>query len=309
MAHPIIKIPVMVTAPLEIVYTTCGEMVDSLQLALDRYNNLPIEKRIVVQYRKKIKQKIVKGIDSTRFNIGNVPVVIIRAEEYKTGLEDLYVEHVGTDTQLIQNDDKLGSSQNYALLYPLLTFDDNGDPVNRWCAFIYDDPSKDDADIKNTIKTILTRVLLFKVKTVLRSSVVEELRRAGVVAQLKETFVSIENVENEELNITQYEVRSSAKRTKEIIYEGVPAELVLQMVDNPSLDGYEKKVLSVKVNDSLIYKYVYEESDTETPSLTTLEENNCYQVPVSEEELSHIHEPAFVANILRNIIDNFISNA
>lgn len=83
MADLIIKIPVMVTAPLEIVHTTCGEMVDNLQLALDRYNNLPIEKHIVVQYRKKIKQKIVKGIYSTRFNIGNVPVVIIRAEEYK----------------------------------------------------------------------------------------------------------------------------------------------------------------------------------------------------------------------------------
>ena len=308
MANLTIKIPVMVTAPLELSCGTCAEMVTKLETALKDYNDLPTDHKVVVQYRRKMKRKIIKYIDLTKFSIGDVPVVMMRVEEYKVGLDDLYVQPHGSQAQTIQENDRLGSNQNYALLYPLLTFDDDGCLVNRWCAFVYDDPSKDDADIKNTIKTVLTRILLYKVQTVLRTSVADELRKAGVIAQLKATFVSMENVENEEWELTQYEVRASAKRTKDVVYRGVPAELVQQVIDDPSTEGYEKKVLNIKVSDSLSYKYTIEEGDATEPIITAIEESNCYQISVAENELSHIHEPAFVSEKLRKIIDDFIAN-
>lgn len=308
MTNLTIKIPVMVTAPLDFPCGTCAEMVTRFETALMDYNNLPIEHKVVVQYRRKMKRKIIKYIECTQFPIGGVPVVMLRAEEYKVGLDDLYIQPHGSQAQTIQENDRLGSNQNYALLYPLLTFDENGGPINRWCAFIYDDPSKDDADIKNTIKTVLTRILLCKVQSVLRTSVADELRKAGVIAQLKATFVSMENVENEEWELQQYEVRASAKRTKDIVYKAVPAELVQQVIDAPSTEGYEKKVLNIKVSDSLSYKYTIEEGDETEPIITAIEESNCYQISVAEHELSHIHEPEFVSRKIRKIIDDFIAN-
>lgn len=303
-----IKIPVFLTAPLDNAYATYGDMIAAARTTLDDYNNRPTENKVVVTYRKKIKQKTIKFVIADSMTISGVPSLLIRAEEYKTGLDDLYLQQ-GPNQKEIQSTDRLGSTKNYALLFPQIRFDENAHPINQWCAFVYADPSKDDVDVKNTIKTILTRILLYKVKPVLRSSVAERLREMNSVSQIKVNFCTVENQNNEDLKLREYNTEYHLKSSKEVVYQGVPVELANQYLNDGDLEGYKKKTVSVKVTDSLSYKYVYEENEeTQASILAALEENNCYEIDVPTDDLSHIHEPIYVKRYLEQIVNSFVQN-
>mgnify|MGYP003321264009 CR=1 FL=1 len=203
----------------------------------------------------------------------------------------------------------MGSTKNYALLFPQICFDVNAHPINQWCAFVYVDPSKDDVDVKNTIKTILTRILLYKVKPVLRSSVAERLQAMGTVNQIKVSFCTVENQNNEDLRLREYNTKYHLKSSKEVVYQGVPVGLANQYLNDGNLEGYKKKTISVKVTDTLSYKYVYEENDeTQASMLAALEENNCYEIDVPTDDLVHIHEPIYVKRYLERIVNDFVQN-
>ena len=245
-----IKIPVFITAPLDNAYATYEEMIAAVRTILDDYNNGPLENKVIVTYRKKIKQKTIKHVIADSMLISGIPSLLIRAEEFKTRLDDLYLQR-GHGLQEIQSTDQLGSTKNYALLFPQISFDEDTHPINQWCVFVYADPSKDDADVKNTIKTILTRILPCKVKPVLRSTVAERLREMGSVNQIKVSFCTVENKNNEDLRLREYNTEYHLKSGKELIYQAVPVELASQYLNDSDLEGYKKKTISVKVTDSL----------------------------------------------------------
>lgn len=304
-----IKIPVFLTAPLDNAYPTYDEMIAATRTVLEDYNNRPNENKVIVTYRKKFKQKTIKYVIADSMVISGVPSLLIRAEEFKTGLDDLYLQQQGHLQQEIQNTDQLGSTKNYALLFPQIRFDEDAHPINQWCAFVYADPSKDDADVKNTIKTILTRILPYKVKPVLRSSVAERLQEMNRVNQIKVSFCTVENQNNEDLRLREYNTEFHLKSNKEVVYQGVPVDLATQLLDDGDLEGFKKKTISVKVTDSLSYKYVYEENEeTQASMLAALEENNCYEMDVPADDLAHIHEPIYVKRYLERIVNSFVRN-
>ena len=42
--------------------------------------------------------------------------------------------------------------------------------------------------------------------------------------------------------------------------------------------------------------------------LAALEENNCYEIDVPADALTHIHEPIYVKRYLEQIVNSFIQN-
>lgn len=304
-----IKVPVLITAPIENPVRNYDAMKNAVLMRIAEYNDLPLENKAVVLYRKKLKSKTIKYIENTQLNIQNrVPVLLLRIEEFKTGHEDVYLHTDIVEEETINRTDQLGSKRNYVLLYPLLEFMDDGTVQNKWCAFVYSDPSKDDSDIKNTAKTVLTRILGYKVKTVLATSVRERITQAEAVKQIKVSYVTVNNEDNVHYNLRQYEVRYKHQDSKEIVYEDVPSNEALECITDRSLDGYQKKVVNVRVSDSLSYKYVYEGNELNEAMLSAIEENNCYEMDVDDNEIAHIHEPNIVLQNLLRVVTQFMSN-
>ena len=248
MANFTIKVPVIITAPLDNPQRTYNNMVQQVTDTITNYNNSPIDQRVIVLYRKKLKRKTIKSIELINNTLPDgTPVILMRVEEYKTGHNDVYLQRQAAREASVDSADQLGSKKNYALLYPLIIFKNDGTVINRWCVFVYDDPSKDDLDVKNTIKTVLTRILRYKVKSVLASSVAEKINQAGGVQQIKASYVTLQNDNNEDAVLQQYEVRYKHQDSKEVVYEGVPSEEAIEFINDRELDGFQKKVLTVKV--------------------------------------------------------------
>ncbi len=309
MTNYTIKIPVIITAPLDNPQRTYNNMVQQVTDTIANYNNSPIDQRVIVLYRKKLKRKTIKSIELINNTLPDgTPVILMRVEEYKTGHNDVYLQRQAAQEASVDSTDQLGSKKNYALLYPLIFFHEDGTVINRWCAFIYDDPSKDDSDVKNTIKTVLTRILQYKVKSVLASSVTEKINQVGAVQQIKASYVTLQNDNNEDAVLQQYEVRYKHQDSKEVVYEGVPSQEAIGFINNRELDGFQKKVISVKVSDSLSYKYTYELGAQEEVALSAIEENNCYEIEVRREDINQIHTPEIVLSHLIQVVNVFASN-
>lgn len=309
MANFTIKVPVIITAPLDNPQRTYNNMVQQVTDTITNYNNSPIDQRVIVLYRKKLKRKTIKSIELINNTLPDgTPVILMRVEEYKTGHNDVYLQRQAAREASVDSADQLGSKKNYALLYPLIIFKNDGTVINRWCVFVYDDPSKDDLDVKNTIKTVLTRILRYKVKSVLASSVAEKINQAGGVQQIKASYVTLQNDNNEDAVLQQYEVRYKHQDSKEVVYEGVPSEEAIEFINDRELDGFQKKVLTVKVSNSLSYKYTYELGAQEEVALAAIEENNCYEMEVQGDDIHHLHSPEIVLGRLIQVVNAYVSN-
>lgn len=309
MANFTIKVPVIITAPLDNPQRTYNNMVQQVTDTITNYNNSPIDQRVIVLYRKKLKRKTIKSIELINNTLPDgTPVILMRVEEYKTGHNDVYLQRQAAREASVDSADQLGSKKNYALLYPLIIFKNDGTVINRWCVFVYDDPSKDDLDVKNTIKTVLTRILRYKVKSVLASSVAEKINQAGGVQQIKASYVTLQNDNNEDAVLQQYEVRYKHQDSKEVVYEGVPSEEAIEFINDRELDGFQKKVLTVKVSNSLSYKYTYELGAQEEVALAAIEENNCYEMEVQGDDIHHLHSPEVVLGRLIQVVNAYVSN-
>lgn len=309
MANFTIKVPVIITAPLDNPQRTYNNMVQQVTDTITNYNNSPIDQRVIVLYRKKLKRKTIKSIELINNTLPDgTPVILMRVEEYKTGHNDVYLQRQAAQEASVDSADQLGSKKNYALLYPLIIFKNDGTVINRWCVFVYDDPSKDDLDVKNTIKTVLTRILRYKVKSVLASSVAEKINQAGGVQQIKASYVTLQNDNNEDAVLQQYEVRYKHQDSKEVVYEGVPSEEAIGFINDRELDGFQKKVITVKVSNSLSYKYTYELGAQEEVALAAIEENNCYEMEVQGDDIHQLHTPEIVLSRLIQVVNAYASN-
>ena len=131
MANYTIKVPVIITAPLDNPQRTYNNMVQQVTDTITNYNNSPIDQRVIVLYRKKLKRKTIKSIELINNTLPDgTPVILMRVEEYKTGHNDVYLQRQAAREASVDSADQLGSKKNYALLYPLIIFKNDGTVIS-----------------------------------------------------------------------------------------------------------------------------------------------------------------------------------
>ena len=308
MANHKIKVPVLISDKLENPVESYAEMLDAVRVLIDRYNNGRLEDKAVIKYRNKLKYKVIPYVNHDIYPFDrNINAILLRVEEYKLGNTDMYLQPDGRAAQEIKSFDKLGTNCNYALMYPLVSYDSNGQPENRWVTFIYDDPSKDDADLHNTIKTVLTKILKFNVISVFRDRL-DNLSN-DVIEKLSINYVTKENLGNDEVELNEYTISIKEKKQRDVVYENIPVADALTLIRNYDLNGYDKKTVTAMVSDGLKYKYIYEVGDNEDAVLSSIEETNCYSIELdSDDDIQNMHQPENVKRNLQGIINRFLTD-
>ena len=224
-------------------------------------------------------------------------------------LPDIQMKYVEHDEALnLDANDKLGSNYNYALFYPLINFDRTGKPSNRWAIFIYDDPGKDDTDVINTIKSVAIKIFDLKIKQIQREGAKENILRQGIIEQIKITYATKQNINNEDIEFKDYLVSLKEQDNRVEVYEGLPSKDALTLIHNRNTRGFNIKKIFVKLNNHQKYKYVYESNEQKDLILTALLEDNCYEISVDENDLLHLYDPINVQSYLSSVINQFIAN-
>ena len=118
---------------------TYKNMIESLTRKIDEYNISSGEIKSVK--KKKIFEKVVKGIEYSETLIDNRSGLLVKMTAYNTNYIDGFFEE--NNKIALTKKSKIGSENNFMLMYPSIT---GLNPVSykyRWMILLYEDPNKD----------------------------------------------------------------------------------------------------------------------------------------------------------------------
>ena len=236
-----IKYPTLITSELSTHHLLHQQMIDDVVGIITAYTRKAPEDKLQIHYRGKTKVKVIKSIDPAFYLIGTVPCIQLCVQEYKIGQDDITLQRVGDDAarELTPND-KLGSNQNYALLYPLI--DQRAQPSNKWLIIIYATPGKDEADLVNTIKNVVNKILKFPFKHVIPMVI----NNQRVVPKVEVTLSTIENVDNDQFIHHDLIISSSSKSTKKVEYSNISPDAAEDILnDNHDVNTRTKRIVRI----------------------------------------------------------------
>lgn len=300
-----IKFPTLITSNLTTHHSRTQLMIDDVTNMIENYNNRAPEQKLRIPYRGKSKSKVIRAIHTTFYNIGMERCIQICVEEYKEGYSDLYYQ-TGNNPQVdINPEDRLGSTRNYALLYPLV--EHRQENVNRWLVVVYDTPDKDDSDIIGTIKYTVNKILEFPFTFVI-PSVLQGIQN---VPKIEVSFATLENIDNEQYALSNLITSRRAKKNRKIVYQDVPTDQIQDILDdNRNLRWYEKKLVRIFYdrNNRTAYTTYMITEDENGQIHQVMTAKYSYSEDVAAEDMVNINDQATMCNYFTSVISNYLRN-
>lgn len=301
----VIKYPTLITESTKNGFDNQVAMIDNVTAIFERYNNREESERLVVSTRGKTKEKVIKSVETSRIDMGDDHCLLLKIEEYKQGYGDLYLDSTQNVPRDITSSDKLGSKYNFALMYPFINHDDNDNNINRWVVFIYDTPDKDDRDLINTVKCVVSKILGKKFLNVINRNMANLTRYPWVSVRL----TSVENVNNQSLDLNQYVYSAKETKAKEVWYQDVPIDKAEQLRDERpdrvecGLKRVVKFFTSSDKKNYLKYEFEY---DGQGSLASTLMEKYSYSKEV--DNIDDVYKEQFMYECFLEVLSQFLAN-
>lgn len=159
-----IKIPVYTTTMLDqsvglFENVSFQDMVQMIKKRLDDFKS-PISS----SNRNKTKKTVVSDISYQDVQIGNVPALLLQISAFNTNMYDGYFE--ANEKIPIAKDNKLGSENNFILLYPRI----KGLSAETYTCFflmlVYEDPTKDNGEVCKLAKILVNKILNIPIENI-----------------------------------------------------------------------------------------------------------------------------------------------
>ena len=301
-----IKYPTLITSELQTHHLLHQQMIDDVNGVITAYNRKAPEEKLQIHYRGKTKVKVIKGITTTPLNIGQVPCILLCVQEYKTGQDDITLQRAGDNNESeINSDDKLGSNQNYALLYPLI--DQRAHPGNKWLIIMYATPGKDEVDLVNTIKNVVNKLFKFPFKYVIPMAI----NNQQVIPKVEVTLSTIENVDNDQFLHHDLIVSSSSKSTKKVEYANISPDAAEEILcDNRDVDTMTKRVVRIfhdALNKSAYTTYTATTGEDGAINTIMTTKYSDYD-DVEPDQMNTLYDLQTMRIRLSRILTNYLSN-
>lgn len=280
-----------------------AEMIKYAKKKIDKFKDSPL--KISKDKRNKAQTMEIDFVEYSEINIGDVPSLLIKISAYNTNLHDGYVE---TDRKFsLEQNHKVGSENNYFLLYPHIIGVDSSNYKHQWLILIYEDPNKESSEIINTVKLVLKKILEIKTSNIKLPELLEELSRIKEIPELKLRFSSVSVDDNDvDIKYRTYLTSSKIRKYKEENFENVPLNETNDiLLDNNYEDEYQKKEVKI-INGKREFKLIREEAQSIIKE--TVEELFNYRLVVSENDLEKIFEQDFIISELTNVLQLYLSN-
>ncbi len=306
MAKLKIKYPTLITSILDSQHEQCILLRQDIINKIDGYNNLSSDQKLRIPFRGKSKFKVIKNINYDLCNIGQQQSIIICVEEYREGFDDLYLQKDQNPEVSINPSDKIGSSKNYALLYPVIEQYHNR-WTNKWLIVIYDTPNKDDADIINTIKYTVNKIFKLPFKFALPNA----LNGVNIIPEIEVSFVNLENEENEHIAVHDKIVSATVKTAHYIRYANVTTDEAQEIINDNTglLEGIKRKIKFFKdPNNKATTDTITQELDEDGNLQSTFVSKYGYAHDLDTQDLPNINNITTMVRNFNEVITNYLSN-
>ena len=301
-----IKYPTLITSELETHHLLRQQMVDDVLGLINAYGRRGSDQKEIIKYRGKSRVKMIESIDYSLYNIGQVPCVQLCVRESKTGQEDMYLQKAGeNDENPITQDDKVGSNQNYALLYPLV--DQRAQPDNKWLVIIYVTPGKDDIDMVNTFKNVVNKIFKFPFRYVVPVNI----NHQRVVPKLEVTLSTIENVDFNQFIRHDLITNSTSKTTQKVEYLNIDADAAEEILnDNGDVNAHTTRKVRFfhdAFNKSAYTTYTFSSEENGVINSVMTTKYSEYD-DIEPNQLETLYDAQAMRGRFARVLTNYLSN-
>ena len=301
-----IKYPTLITSELETHHLLWQQMVDDVVGMITAYGRRAPEQKERIKYRGKSRVKIIESIDYSLYNIGQVPCIQLSVRESKTGQENMFLQKAGeNDESPIAQDDKVGSTQNYALLYPLI--DQRAQPDNKWLVIIYVTPGKDDIDMVNTFKNVVNKIFKFPFRYVVPVNI----NHQRVVPKLEVTLSTIENVDFNQFLRHDLITNSSSKTTQKVEYLNIEADAAEEILnDNGDVNAHTTRKVRFfhdAFNKSAYTTYTFSSEENGVVNSVMTTKYSEYD-DIGPDQLETLYDAQTMRGRFARVLTNYLSN-
>lgn len=221
------------------------DLLSSIERKITGFNDNPFS--IEKQKSNKTRKSGIDNITFSKHYLGKQPVLLVKFNYFDTNLNDVYVQ---TSKMIeLQAQDKIGSENNYFLLYPeIIGF--GHEKKYRWLIFVYEDPNKDRYVVTSGTKIVLHKVLKISTCNLKSADLLEKMRKMQTIPEIAIRLFSTEYDENEiDIKFRSYLSKIKLKNQKDQVFSNIPfedAEELINTVDREDYDTKEVKVTSGK---------------------------------------------------------------
>ena len=302
-----IKVPVYTSAFIEHPSDLFGGvtydlMISHIKKKIDDYNTGT--NRVSKVRRNKVQKKVIGEVEYFDSKIGERPVALLKISAYNTNLHDGYVE---TDKKInLQQNNKLGSDNNFLLIFPNIVGLTTDNYKVQWLILIYEDPNKENYEIVETAKLVLKQILNISTANIKLPDVLEELKKMGNIPELFLRFTSISNDENEvDVKYRTYLVGSKLKKQRNENFKNMPFKDTEEIINDTSYKAnYQKREVKISVGNK-----DYKISEAEENLNRTVEEIFNETIGITEKDMNEkLYSPDFIINTLTPVIHKYMSN-
>ena len=282
------------------------DMIEFEKKKLDCYTEKPY--KIAKDKRNKTQTREIDSIKYSDCKVGQIPSLLIKVSAYNTNLHDGYVEI--NERYTLQQSNKLGSENNFFLLYPHIFGNYESNYKHHWLILIYEDPSKESYEIISTVKIVLGKILGIKTANIKLDYLISELKNLGQIPELQIKLSSIKYDDNDvDIKILPYWVKSKLKKLKEDNYKNLPFEDTSDIInDNSYEQEYQKKEIKI-IRGKKEYRITREMKEAQEKISETIEEIFNYPIAVSAHELYNIFDEDVMISNFTAVLEKFLSNS
>lgn len=215
----------------------------------------------------------------------------------------MFLEYSGNNHKDIMPEDKLGTTKNYALLYPIIR-DCNNQTENRWLVIVYDTPEKIGSDIMDTVKNVVNKILELPFKYVIPI----DYSNGDTYPKVEITYTCLENNEDQNVHLQNYMVSSLTKRIKTDIYQELPKEELPELLNSDFDNGGVKKIIKVytdSANRKSYKKYEVERNVDGTVSQSVASKYSYeYEIAAADD----YYTDDYMLSRFIEVVGNYLSN-
>lgn len=280
------------------------DMINYAKKKIDIYISNPI--KISKEKRNKTQTKEIDKILYFDHIIGEVPALLIKISAYNTNLYDGYVEIEQKIALKVEN--KVGSDNNYVVLYPYIIGIDSSNLKHQWLILVYEDPNKESSEIISTVKIVLRKILGIPIANIKLPDLLDQLKKIKYIPELYLRFSSIKTDANEvDVKLQSYLAASSLRKYKEDLFKNIPLDETNEIIlDHSREDEYSKKEVRI-INGKKEYKITREIKQEAKDRVTeTVEEIFNLAIGVSEKELDDIYKQDFIIAKITAVLNAYL---
>ncbi len=223
----------------------------------------------------------VEPID-IRFNKDDC--LLLKVTAYKTNLIDGYYHNKVTEEDIRFNiDDKLCSDTYFFILYPQINRKLTTDKLSYyWHVFIYEDPSKESADMISIARKIMKDIIKIPIRNVKSDKLLADLKEYDLISQVEITLSSFSDDSEEDIPayLSSYSLNCKMKKERKIKLENMKIDDATKAWEDDSfIKLYNKRQVKFLMHNKRTFSLIQEYKDKLTSSL---EESFNYDVEVDE---------------------------